>query len=75
MKAFFTLLMLAAVLLSPRLVRAEEQLPTSIRSAATPGSPVPKLRPVPPWHVTVGGAELKLDVAARRLGITMSLAL
>jgi hypothetical protein len=77
MKLFSTLLMLVAVLLSPRLSRAEEQHPTSIRSAADAPRddarvPAPRL-----WSpsMSVGAAQLKLDVAASRWGITMSLAL
>jgi hypothetical protein len=83
MKPPFTLLMLAAVMLSPLVASAEEQLPVSIRSAVTAdSSAAPKLRTTRPWRlaadgarVSVGAAELKLDVAASRWGITMSLAL
>jgi hypothetical protein len=76
MKALLSLLMLAAVLLSPLVVSAEEQLPVSIRSAVPVNAP-----PARPWRLadgprmSVGAAELKLDVAAKRWGITMSLAL
>jgi hypothetical protein len=83
MKPLFTLLMLAAVMLSPLVASAEEQLPVGVRSVAAVGNVVPpQLRDAKVWRfaadgarVSVGTAELKLDVAARRLGITMSLAL
>lgn len=74
MKISLSLLMLAAVLLSPCLVRAEEQHPASIRSAANAENVVPPPRLWRP-SVSVGTAELKLDVAAQRWGITMSLSL
>lgn len=82
MKAFLSLLVLAAVMLTPILVRAEEQHPESTRSAAVSGksdaaSARPMLLRLAPGgaRVCVGAAELKLDVAPSRWGITMSLAL
>jgi hypothetical protein len=76
MNALSALLMLVAVLLTPRLGRADEQHPASIRSAAD-GPSGDAVRARRPWSpsVSVGAAELKLEVAARRWGITLSLAL
>lgn len=76
MKTTFGLLMLVAVQLSPLVCSAEEPRPASIRSAvAAPSNAALQLRSAPPFRVSVGGAELKLEVAPTRLGITMSFAL
>ena len=83
MKVLLTLLVLAAVMLTPILVRAEEQLPESTRSAApssgrlaaNPGRQKPWRLAADGARLSVGSAELKLDVAANRWGVTMSLAL
>lgn len=80
MKLFLALLMLAAALLTPLCVRAEEPLPVSIRSAATPSDGGPASGRSPrAWRLadaarmSVGAAELKLEVAPTRWGVTMSL--
>jgi hypothetical protein len=83
MKRLLSLLVLAAVMLTPILVRAEEQHPESTRSApavsgksGAAGARPMLLRLAPGGaRMSVGAAELKLDVAANRWGITMSLAL
>jgi hypothetical protein len=76
MKTTFALLMLAVVQLSPLVSSAEEPRPASIGSALlAPSSAAPKLRSTAPLCVSIGGAELKLEVATTRLGIIMSFAL
>lgn len=82
MKTLLALLVPAAVVLTPILVRAEEQHPEGTRSDAPPGFGVPHPDRPTRWRlaadgprVRVGVAELKLDLAARRWGLVIALPL